>query len=287
MKGGTSFSRATAIRNPAPASVCGFLRFPGPASTPVSALSDGIVDSKAVADWAILITKVKLKAAHGDGAFQDNFELWGNARVHFDDFTMARTNVGSPNNYVQCSRDDVEAPGDLAGIVIGGILGAGAVFATGGTALALVAAGTAVASVGKITASVGASDHRCGDGYIATMAFPVRLGVEPRHYSFVLDLVENDDFSADDRYTLDTRRTDNWSNLEECYGAKFDPSRLAEEKTCHFERSIHDADTGTFFGTVDFQTRVLAWVKGPVEDGRVEDFRDGNTIVTRSSSYSA
>ena len=267
-----------------------------------------VVASQAEADWAIVETRVRFSQTL-DSDPGDNFEFWGNVNVKFDDYVMARTNVADQNKHLICSRGQIGAGKNWVAAVITAAATIGAGVATGGFSTALV---VATAGTGLITALVGQTNtgaYDCSGGYIATVRYPVSVGVDTFHYSFEVHLRE-DDLFGDDDWVMDTRHDpghkNNWSPLDECWGQSFNPDAISpaafeQVRLCRlFDRicTTEDCDEHQFFthpllgnvqatrGYLVFESVILAWIKGPVVDGEVQDFdSNGRTSVTRRSFY--
>lgn len=228
-----------------------------------------------------------------DGELGSNYEVWGNFRVQFDEYIMARTNVGSPSTHMVCPKANVGGPRDWFGDLVQAALTVGAGVATGGSTTAVIAAGAAVSVVSELTSTAQQEPSNCESGYIATASYPVSLGANTARYNYVLDLREDDGLGKDDVWQLHTKDR-NWSDIDECWGEMFDPRSTTVRKCVYNTDMCYTADclregfpqVSTRIGKVSLETAILAWVRGPLVDGEVQDF-DGNgkTIVTRESFY--
>lgn len=256
--------------------------------------SQEIVASQAEANYAILSTRVRLYDME-DTEAGSNYELWGNFRVQFDEYIMARTNVGSPSRHMICPKENVGGPRDWFGDLAQAGIAVGAGIATGGSATAVIAAGAAISVVSQLTSNAQQGPSNCESGYIATASYPVSLGANTLWYNYVLDLRE-DDFGDDDVWQLYTKDKENWSDIDVCWGQMFDPSQTIVRKCvyntdmCYTPDCLSESESvpqySTRIGTVSLETAILAWVRGPLVDGEVQDFDgNGNTIVTRESFY--
>lgn len=269
--------------------------------------SQEVVQSQAEADWAIVETRVRISETFDDDP-GSNFEFWGNVKVKFDDYIMARTNVADKRDHLICSRSQIGAGTNWVASVTNAAFAIGAAVATGGFSTALVVAQAGYGLVTQLVRQTNRNVRDCSDGYIATVRYPVSIGVNTLHYSFEVHLREDDTF-GDDVWEMDTRHDtgykNNWSPLDECWGRHFDPSTIPPTafenvRLCRMTDRIcttEDCDRPSFThpllgnptavrGKLVFESVILAWMKGPVVDGEVQDFdSSGRTIVTRRSFY--
>lgn len=195
------------------------------------ARSQIIVGSQAEADYAIVSTRVPLYDME-DADPGGNYELWGNFRVLYGDFIMARTNIGTSKRHIICNKGSVGGPRDWAGDIAIAAAAVGAGIATGGTGTAGIAAGAAVSVVSQVMLQAKENAEDCTRGYVATASYPVKIGANTLHYNYVLDMREDDSTSADEVWQLYTRQgLKNWSDIDECWGELFDPGSHKTSKS--------------------------------------------------------
>lgn len=261
-----------------PGVVCGVLRSDhsdsGTSSPEVTEAT--VVATQAEAKWAIVSTRVRLTDMDHDEP-GGNYELWGNVQVRFEDYLMARTNVGSWNDHVICEKQEVGGPRDWLGDITQVSLAVAAGIATGGTSTAVVTAAVSYSVIAGVAERAQAGPSNCDNGHIAVVSYPVSLGVDTTKYNYRIDLRE-DDWGADDIWQADTRSNNPPNSLIGCWGATFNPSS-SNVKQCNFIAR-------TPFGEVTFESVIMAWVNGPVVDGEVQDFdSSGHKHVARQSFY--